>query len=448
LKPAEIATTQNDGGIPMPDTVPHTTDDIAELDALLSPDALTALMRSTWTWDDRALRRDLSRLLVDLGAAQLIAGDSAFPAFGEWMAARAHADGASFVATVLGPKLIADTGNPLRPHYLDMALNGTEFAKQAHRAATAAADSASDYLRTRLADVDYAAEGDWTALVRDSGAEGLGAAMRAYGRARSDSPFFGAMALAWQAVDGVARSEEAASLAQRLLAGEIVGTVAAAEQTGSWDPALVRLRAQPTDDGWRLTGEKSYVPAAAAVDVVLVIGRSVAGPSLFAVDAGSSGLTIVPHDVTDPSRPLFGVTFDDTPATLLGVEGGGGRLMSQLIDRATTSLAAEQVGVIEAAIELLRDAQADNDSRAADVALAHAAAYATWRHALTDPAPETAAAAHLVCSAAALRATSVVAEICEPDGATTALVDRALSASLLFGGPALSHERLLERLGI
>lgn len=432
----------------MPDTVPHTSHDIAEIDALLSPEALTALMRSTWTWDDRALRRDLAALLVDLGAAQLLGQDTASAAFADLLTARAYADGSAFVSTVLGPKLIADTGNPLRPHYLDMALSGTTFAVRAHQDAAAAAAATAGYLADRVANVDYAAEADWTALVRSEGATGLGTAMRAFGRGLIDSPFFASLGLAWQAVDGVRRSEEAATLTQRLLAGEIVGAVAAAEQTGSWDPALVRLRAEPTDDGWHLSGEKSYVPAAATADVLLVIGRSVAGPSLFAVEAGSPGLKITAHDGTDPTRPLFAVTFEDTPAALLGVEGGGGRLMSLLIDRATTALAAEQVGLIEAAIGVLRDAQAVDDPRATEIALAHAVAHATWQHALAEPSPETAAAAHIACSAAAVLATGTAAEICHGNDATTALTRRAQSASLLFGGPALSHERLLERLGI
>jgi alkylation response protein AidB-like acyl-CoA dehydrogenase len=246
----------------------------------------------------------------------------------------------------------------------------------------------------------------------------------------------------------VPRCEEAARLSVQLQSGDVLGTVAAAEQSGSWDPALVRTRAEPSVDGWRLTGEKNYVPAADRADVLLVIGRSIAGPSLFAVNAGSVGVTITPHDGTDPSRPLFGVTLRETPATLLGVDGAGGRLMSQLIDRATTALAAEQVGLIEAAIDALRDAKAERDPRATDVALNHAAAHAYWQRAMLDPSPQAAAQAHVSCSAAAVLTTSLVAQVCELSDTSTVLVQRALSASLFFGGPALSYERLLERLGI
>lgn len=38
--------------------------------AALSPDHLSALMRATWTWDDRALRARLAELLVDVLATE------------------------------------------------------------------------------------------------------------------------------------------------------------------------------------------------------------------------------------------------------------------------------------------------------------------------------------------------------------------------------------------
>lgn len=41
-----------------------------EFEDALTPSTLSALIRSTWTWDDRALRRDLSGLLVELTAAR------------------------------------------------------------------------------------------------------------------------------------------------------------------------------------------------------------------------------------------------------------------------------------------------------------------------------------------------------------------------------------------
>jgi hypothetical protein len=52
------------------------------------------------------------------------------------------------------------------------------------------------------------------------------------------------------------------------------------------------------------------------------------------------------------------------------------------------------------------------------------------------------------CSRAALHSATVAARLLGASDETAALLRRAQSANLLFGGPALSHERLLERLGV
>ena len=87
----------------------------------LSPERLSALMRATWTWDDRALRRDLSELLADLTATRYLnarafrrmqAGVTPGPemSVAKLMYAQNLTRAAHFVSRVLGPRIIADTG--------------------------------------------------------------------------------------------------------------------------------------------------------------------------------------------------------------------------------------------------------------------------------------------------------------------------------------------------
>ncbi|EUA23808.1 hypothetical protein I553_5183 [Mycobacterium xenopi 4042] len=82
------------------------------------------------------------------------------------------------------------------------------------------------------------------------------------------------------------------------------------------------------------------------------------------------------------------------------------------------------------------------------------AAFSLWRRAVGEQAAgpsqafAAAAAAHIGCSRAAVQASTVVAELLGPSFETDAVSRRALSAALLFGAPALSHERLLERFGV
>lgn len=410
----------------------------------LDPDTLSALMRSTWTWDDRALRRDLSALLVHVAAAN---GPIDAPAVAAAVRATALSTGVGFVSTVLGPHLTADIGSPFRGQFLPAAGNPTVFHTMASHARAEVRARAVEYLQTSGTADDYPDEASWLSL-STSGPADLGAAMRAFGHSDSTAPLRGNVGLALQTLRAL--GADGAELARRIERDEVRSTLAAAERNGSWDPALVRTRAVPEMAGWKLTGAKHFVPDAAGADVILIVARSVAGPSVFAVDADAPGLRITPLDTIDPVRPLFTVEVDDAPATLLGREGQGGLLMRRAIDLAMTALAGEQVGLLERAIGiLLRQQRAEwPGDELVQTVLDHATAIALWRRALEpDAAAGAATMAHIACSEASVRVAALAAEIVNDEEAER-LLRRALSASLLLGGPAAYHERLLERLGI
>ena len=69
-----------------------------------------------------------------------------------------------------------------------------------------------------------------------------------------------------------------------------MATVALAEEAGSWNPADVAMTAARDEPGWTLSGEKFYVVDGHIADVVLVVARTAAGMSVFAVDGGAAGL--------------------------------------------------------------------------------------------------------------------------------------------------------------
>ncbi|MFE7928184.1 acyl-CoA dehydrogenase family protein [Streptomyces sp. NPDC057456] len=87
----------------------------------LSPDRLSALMRATWTWDDRALRARLAELLVDALATEHLnaralrklrggVAPGAEMSVSKLMYGQNLTRAAHFVTDVLGPRAIADTG--------------------------------------------------------------------------------------------------------------------------------------------------------------------------------------------------------------------------------------------------------------------------------------------------------------------------------------------------
>jgi hypothetical protein len=425
---------------------------IASFEDLLTPETLAALMRSTWTWDDRALRRDLATVLVAVEAARSAAGRDAAE-HAEALQARALSSGADLVTGVLGPHLIADAGNPLRQDFLAGALDVAEFARKAASAFDGVRECAGAYAARHSA-VDYPAQSSWLSLVSQQGSAGLASAMRASGYGLTGSKFFGNAALAWQALRAVGNeSDDADRYIKAIESGSMTATLAVAERSGSWDPTLVRTKAVHGQDGWQLSGFKSFVPTADSADVYFVVARSIAGPSLYAVERSAPGLQISQLDAIDQTLPLHRIEFADTPAELVSAEGGAGRLMMTAIDLATTALAGEQVGLIEKVMGLLAEAK-PSSAEFAEVTVDHVTAVSLWQRVVDAQvngfadASSLAAAAHVGCSSAAVRSATVAAQLLGPSDETEAALRRALSASLLFGGPALSHERLLERLGV
>jgi acyl-CoA dehydrogenase len=95
--------------------------DSPEVARALTAEHLSALMRATYTWDDRALRRQLAALLAESMAAESLnamaarkmeAGATAGPerSVAKLIHARNITRASHFVAEVLGPRIIADTG--------------------------------------------------------------------------------------------------------------------------------------------------------------------------------------------------------------------------------------------------------------------------------------------------------------------------------------------------
>jgi alkylation response protein AidB-like acyl-CoA dehydrogenase len=315
------------------------------------------------------------------------------------------------------------------------------------------------------------------ALPSDYGGDGFGlteleVVLEEMGAALLCSPFFATVVLAAQALLGSADEAACVRYLPGIAAGQTIATLAAAEGNASWDPAMVATRAERAADGWALTGKKSFVIDGAIADLVLVVARSTAGPSLFAVDRGAPGLCAAPMTTLDPTRPMAALTFDQAPAVLIGAEGQGGRLMSRVLDLACVALGAEQAGGARRCLQMsvgyartrfqfgrpIGSFQAVKH-KCADmlvrVELAEAAAREAARLA-DEAAPEfgvAAATAHICCSQAYLFAATENIQVHGGIGFTWEhpahlYFRRAKSSELLFGGPAVYHERLLDRLGI
>ena len=138
----------------------------------------------------------------------------------------------------------------------------------------------------------------------------------------------------------------------KLAAGEAIGAFAFAEGQGRMAPAKIKAAVS----GGKLTGTKLPVADGDVADVLVVAARNEKGQvSLYLVEAGAKGVSRETLESIDPSRSQARVTFDGAPAELLGTEGDGWHIATQVLDRAAVLMAFEQVGGADRSLEIARD---------------------------------------------------------------------------------------------
>jgi alkylation response protein AidB-like acyl-CoA dehydrogenase len=185
--------------------------------------------------------------------------------------------------------------------------------------------------------------------------EELGAAL--YG-----GPYLASAVLAANAL--LASSDEAAKKAYLpgIASGDLIATLAFTEEDGSWEPDATRLTATPVvdtavadsggGDGWRLDGHKSFVLDGHTAGLILVVGRTAAGLSLFAVAPDAAGLVRAALPTLDQTRKLARLDFDAVPATLVGTDGAAEAVLASTLEIAAIAQAAEQLGGAQRALDM------------------------------------------------------------------------------------------------
>jgi alkylation response protein AidB-like acyl-CoA dehydrogenase len=99
---------------------------------------------------------------------------------------------------------------------------------------------------------------------------------------------------------------------------------------------------------WLLHGTKPLVLDATTADWVLVAARTADGLGTFLVD-GPIGVAV---PAMDPTRHAARLELDATPARAVGPPGDHAELWSRVVDDVAVALAAELVGVGDAALQM------------------------------------------------------------------------------------------------
>jgi acyl-CoA dehydrogenase len=141
-----------------------------------------------------------------------------------------------------------------------------------------------------------------------------------------------------------------------VVAGDSVLTTALVELGGT--PAAPATVAEPSGDGWTLTGVKACVPSGTFADAVLVPARiEPDGVAVFVVETGADGVAIERQEANNGQPEglitLSGVTVG--PEALLGSVADGPAVIEWLVQRSTTALALMQAGAAAASVALLAE---------------------------------------------------------------------------------------------
>jgi alkylation response protein AidB-like acyl-CoA dehydrogenase len=180
----------------------------------------------------------------------------------------------------------------------------------------------------------------------------LGIVLEEMGRTLVCAPFFSTVVLAATTLLESADDEAKKDYLPGIADGSLIATVALTEESGRWDEDGVALPATHSPNGWTLAGAKHFVLDGATAQLIIVPARTASGVSLFAVDAAAPGFIRRPSITLDQTRKLAVVEFDNTPARLIGAEGGGWGVLRRVLDFAAVALAAEQAGGAQAALEM------------------------------------------------------------------------------------------------
>ncbi|MFA5708823.1 acyl-CoA dehydrogenase [Mycolicibacterium sp.] len=175
----------------------------------------------------------------------------------------------------------------------------------------------------------------------------LGVAFEEMGRVLFCAPFLATVGLAATALVEIG-DDVAAEKLSGIVSGSTLATLAWSGST----PDASTLRAHFDGRQWLISGAADIVIDGATADLVLVAAQSPAGPCLFSV-VDPESLDRQPLTALDSTRKLAAIGFAETPAELLGQDGGAAETLARTHDLAALYLAAEQLGGAE---RLLRGA--------------------------------------------------------------------------------------------
>lgn len=166
------------------------------------------------------------------------------------------------------------------------------------------------------------------------------------------APLLSTVGMAIPAILNSGDQAAAADYLPLLVDGTLTASLALNGSLDAWVSSAVTLMARDDGTGYRVTGGALEVLDGHTAGLILVAANTEAGVSLFAVDAGADGLDRAPLATLDRTRKIARLTFDETPARLIGADGHAAAGLSRTADTTLIALAAEQVGAAQRCLDM------------------------------------------------------------------------------------------------
>ena len=167
------------------------------------------------------------------------------------------------------------------------------------------------------------------------------------GRALYPGPYLSAVGLALPALTD--------ETLEKVVSGKALATFAWQEPStriSLGDLEGLGTKAESSDGGWTLTGEKHLVTDASRADVIVVAAQTTDGPALFEVDA--SDVKVEVSETIDETRPVGRLSLSGTSGRLAVQPGSVSDVVRRIRLRALAALSLEAVGVAQQVLDLAK----------------------------------------------------------------------------------------------
>lgn len=161
-------------------------------------------------------------------------------------------------------------------------------------------------------------------------------------------PFSSSVYLATEAIALYASESQKENWLPRLASGEVIGTVAVVETVQETTPVSINV----TLDGSTISGSKLIVPDGGIADVAIVLVKDGDDLSMVIVDLNDDSVTRSTVETIDPSKNSASMSFNNTPAEVLGKSGSGWNRLQNINNRGAVLIAFEQIGGAQKALDM------------------------------------------------------------------------------------------------